>query len=101
MLSKLSAVMGTIVAMALVIVALWGWGSAQRFAAWADNPPLALWAVRCAAVSAVAAAQVLGLTFLVDVVYAPGRGREALRLVAGFVCTISLVGAIALGLVSK
>jgi len=52
---KLSGVMGATVAIALVVVALWGWGQSRVLVAKADNPQLALWAVRSAAIAALAA----------------------------------------------
>src|SRR4051812_14022833 len=101
MQKKLSALLGATVALALIIVALWGWGQAPELAEKADRPELALWAVRSAAIAALAAAQVLGLSFVVDLFYDRDRLGEWMRLLAGAVCTIALVSAIALGLVSK
>src|SRR5882672_5205921 len=102
MLAKLYEVMGGTVAVALVVVALWGWGSAADLVEKADRPLIALWAVRCGAVAALAAAQVLGMTFVVKQFHGRQRpGGEWIRLAAGLLCTVALVGAIALGIVSK
>ena len=102
MITKLYGLMGGTVAIALVMLALWGWGSAPDLVEKANEPALALWAVRCGAVAALAAAQVLGMTFVVTLFHGPERsGGQWIRLAAGFVCTIALVGAIALGIVSK
>ena len=99
---KLSGVMGATVAIALVVVALWGWGQSRVLVAKADNPQLALWAVRSAAIAALAAAQVLGLTFVVGVfIGRRDRTGEMMRLMAGFVCTFALLGAIAMALLSR
>jgi hypothetical protein len=103
MLSKVYAVMGTIIAVVLVTGALWGWGSAGQLAGRSDNPQLALWAIRSAAAGALAGAQVLGLTFLVDAIRGQNRkdgddrSGDVLRLLAGAVCTACLVGALVAG----
>jgi hypothetical protein len=101
MMSKIYAVMGIVVALLLVVAGVWGWGAAAELAVKADNQRLAAWAVRCGSIAAFAAAQVLGLTFLVDLIYTRDRAGEAMRLAAGLLCTAAVVGALALGLVSK
>ena len=94
MFSKVYALMGGTVAVALVVLALWGWGSAAGWVENADRPELALWAVRCGAIAALAAAQVLGMTFVVSLFHGPQRpGGQWLGLAAGLVCTVALVGA--------
>jgi hypothetical protein len=101
MLWKLSMMMGTTVAVSLVVVGLWGWGAAAALARGTAEPALALWAVRSGAVAALAAAQVLGMSCLVGLFYPRGRGSEMISLAAGFVCTVALLGAILLGWVSR
>ena len=101
MLSKLYAVMGAIIAVGLVVAALWAWAASSQLVARADRPELALWAVRSAAIAAIAGAQVLGLTFVVDAFYGRDRMGELMRVGAGLVCTVALVGAIAMGIVSR
>lgn len=100
MLTKLYGLMGTVIAIALVIGGLWGWTSAVRLSSHAGRPELAAWAVRGGAVAALAAAQVLGMTFLVDSIYVRDRASEIMRIAAGLVCTAGLVGALGLGLMS-
>lgn len=100
MLSKLYAVMGTTIAIGLVIAGVWGSASAVRLTSHAARPELAAWAVRGIAVAALAGAQVLGMTFIVDAIYSRDRGGEIIRLTAGLVCTAALVGALGLGLMS-
>lgn len=100
MVRKLSGLTGTLVAIGLVTAAIWGWGSAGRLAHGADRPELALWAWRSGAIAALAAAQVLGMTFLVDVFYTRDRGGEWIRLVAGALCVVALIGAAALGMIA-
>jgi hypothetical protein len=101
MLTKVSALMGTTVAIALVVVALWGWGAAEGLVRRADDPRLALWAVRSASIAALAAAQVLGLTFLADAFRGRDRAGEIMRLGAGLVCTIALISATVLGIAGR
>jgi hypothetical protein len=96
MMLRMTQIMGSLVALALLLGALWGWGQAARIADNAHSPQIALWAVRSAAVAAVAGAQVLVLSCIVGAVYRRGRMDELFRLVAGAVCTVALIGAIAL-----
>ncbi|HMB96081.1 MAG TPA: hypothetical protein VKK61_08595 [Tepidisphaeraceae bacterium] len=101
MLTKLSALLGTIVAILLVVLALWGWGDAVEMTQRADRPLAALWAIRSGAIAAFAAAQVLGMTYFVGSFYGRGKFGEWLRVAVGFVCTAALITALGLGLVSK
>jgi hypothetical protein len=101
MLNKISTILGAIVAVALVVVALWGWGASDELARRADRPIEMLWAIRSGAIAAFMAAQVLGMTFVVGAFYGRGKIGEWLRVGAGVVCTAALVGAMALGLLSK
>jgi small ligand-binding sensory domain FIST len=93
--------MGTTVAVALVVVGLWGWASAAQLASGSDKPALAVWSVRSAAVAALAGAQVLGLTFLVGAVRGRDRSAEIMKLVASAVCTAALIGCLGLAILSK
>jgi hypothetical protein len=97
----MTQVMGLIVAIALVVAALWSWGQAEWIAENARRPDLAIWAARSAAISAAAGAQVLVLTFVVGALFRRRMADEVAVLVSGAVCTIALVGAIALSLVSR
>ncbi|HVT88869.1 MAG TPA: hypothetical protein VHD56_08465 [Tepidisphaeraceae bacterium] len=100
MLSKLSGLMGTIVALGLVVAGVWGWGSAGRLSQQAGRPDLAWWAVKSGAVAALAAAQVLGMTFIVDAFYPSRRSDQYARLAAGMLCTVGLIGALGLAVAS-
>jgi hypothetical protein len=101
MLAKLSAIMGSTVAVVLVVAGTWGLASAERLSGGSDNPVLALWTVRSAAIAALAGAQVLGLTFLVGTLHGRDRSGDLMRLVATFVCTAALIGCLGLVLASK
>jgi hypothetical protein len=103
MVVRLVQVIGAVVAVALVVAALWGWGQAWRIAEDAHRPQVAVWAVRSAALAAAAAAQLLVLTCVVGALYRGRRGAadDVLRALAGLVCTIALVSAVALALAGK
>lgn len=101
MVAKIHAAMGAAVAITLVVAGMWGWGSATRLTAHAGRPELAGWAVRAASVAAFAAAQVLGMTFIVDRLYERDRAGEWLRLTAGAICTAGLIGALSMGVMSR
>jgi hypothetical protein len=101
MVAKLSVLLGTTTAIALVVLALWGWGDAMELTRRADRPMQAMWAIRSGAIAAFAAAQVLGMTYFVDAFYNRGRVGEWVRVMAGLVCTAALLGALCLGLLSK
>jgi small ligand-binding sensory domain FIST len=101
MLARLSAAMGTTIAVALVVVGLWGWASASKLVDGSDKPALALWSIRSAAVAALAGAQVLGLTCLVGSWRGRDRSAEVMKLVAGAVCTAALIGCLGLAILSK
>lgn len=100
MVSKLYSLMGTTVAIVLVIAGLWGWVGAAGLSEHASRPEVAFWAIRGGAIAAWAAAQVLTMTFVVDALYKQDRIGEWMRLTAGLVCTAALVGALGLGLMS-
>ena len=106
MLAKASGLMGAMVVVALVVVSLWGWGAAPGLVQRAEKPELALWAVRSAAIAALAAAQAIGLATVVGLFYRPragGRDRagELAGMTAGIVCTLALISAVGLGIVSS
>jgi hypothetical protein len=94
-------VMGGVIAMALLMAGLWGWGEAGRIAEYADRPQVAVWAVRSASLAALAGAQVLVITCIVGAMYRRRPVDEMLRLVAGLACTLALVSAIALALAGR
>jgi len=101
MVRRMAQVCGAVAAIALVVVALWGWGQAWRFAENAHRPNVAVWAVRSGAIAAVAAAQVLVITCAIGALYRRRPLDEMLRLLAGLVATIALVSAIALAIAGR
>jgi hypothetical protein len=100
MFAKLSISVGVIIAGILVIVSLWAWQIAPALALTQDRPDIILlWAVRAASIAAAALAQTVLLVFVVGNIYRTRAVDLLLRLMAGTVLAVSLVSAIALGLV--
>lgn len=96
-----AVIFGSIVAVALVMVALWAWIDASSLAADAANPAVMRGAAKALAVSAAAGAQVVALTLVVRRLYARHAAHDALRLLAAIVCSLSAVIAAALGLAGR
>ncbi len=100
--AKLGAILGGAVAIVLVIAAIWGWQHAQQLVGGARDPQRALWAVRSAAIGAVAAAQLMLLTFVVGGIYERrAAGSEMLRLTVAVVFGLTLIGAVVLAFAGK
>ena len=98
---RLGVVFGTVWTVVLMVAALWAWQNAGRLVEGVDPERFraASWAVRSGAVAAAAAAQVVLLTFVVGAVYRRrDRVSDLLRWGAAGVCTVAIVGAVALGL---
>jgi len=101
MLARMSGWIGALVAIALVVAALWGWSAANHLVDKSNEPGMALWAVRSGAIAAFAAAQVLGLAFVAGPFYGQNRTSDLFGLAAGIVCGLALLCAMTLGLVSR
>jgi hypothetical protein len=96
------AALGTIVAVLLMITALWAWGGAGAMAGEATRPEVERWAVRSAAVAVAAVSQLLLLTFVAGRLFEPRRfGADVLRLTVGVVAAVAIVSAVALGLAGR
>jgi len=65
MIRKIAMASACVLAMSLMVLALWAWGQAGALTAYASRPEIACWAVRSAAVSAGAMAQLLVLTLVI------------------------------------
>ena len=105
------ALVGSVAALGLMVVALWAWTRALELGAGATRPEVASWAFRSGAVAAGALAQ---LVLLTCVAHALGRvgpatatgaarplGSDVLRLSMSIVASVALVSAIALGLAGR
>ena len=100
----LTIVMGGFTGIALVVAGLWGWQEARDMVLdWgAGRPEVAAWAVRSAAVAAIAFAQVVLVTAVAGRVFRRrGMIDDIMRLTAGLVCALAVVTAIACGLAGK
>jgi hypothetical protein len=84
-----------------MIVCLWAWQTAPHLALDADKPEVVLWAVRTAAIAAGALAQTVLLVFVVGNLYRTRLLDVLLRFLTATVFAVSLISAIALGLVGR
>lgn len=100
-MAKASVVFGSVVAVALVVAALWTWQEGTRLVADSEGGPAVLWAVRAAAVAAVALAQGVLLIAVVGNVYRTRSTDLLLRVLTATVFAVSLIGAIALGMAGR
>lgn len=101
-IKQLASPIGTMIAMALMVAALWAWGRAGWIAADSQRPDVARWAVRSAAVSAGAVAQLLLLTFVAGALFRSRRfTADFARVAVGIVACVALVSAVALGLAGR
>lgn len=105
---KIVVVAAGILALSLMVLALWAWGQAGPLTAYATRPEVARWAVRSAAVSAGATAQLLVLTLVIGQLQQRQRRfrrssvtSNVMRITAGLVGSVALISAIALGLAGR
>jgi hypothetical protein len=93
----------TLIAAVMVFAGLWAWNAA---ADWVldfnvSRPEVAVWAVRSAAVGAIAAAQVVLLALVGARLYGRGKVDSAMAFTAGAVCAVACVSAVAFGLAGR
>ena len=93
--------LGGIATVMLMLAALWGWQHAEQIVADWSRPGVAAWSVRCLAIGAAAGAQIVCLSLVVGRLYERDLLSEVMQLVAGLLCTLALVSAIALGLAGR
>ena len=101
MVSKVMIGLGILLSTALVFVSLWAWQQAPHLAFSEDRPDVILWAVRTASVAAGALAQTVLLVLVVGNIYRTRMVDVLMRLLTATVFAVSLVSAIALGLVGR
>ncbi|HEY2588523.1 MAG TPA: hypothetical protein VGI81_22470 [Tepidisphaeraceae bacterium] len=92
------------VSVALVVAVLWAWQGAQDVVLdhWvANRPDLAEWAVRIAAIAAIALAQMMLAAFVAGRVYRRGILDSVLTVTAGIVFALASIGAVACGLAAR
>jgi hypothetical protein len=94
---------GAAIAVALVLLGLYGWRHAGEIVERWDptRPAVAAWAVRSAAVAAAAGAQLVLLALVTGRLYRRQLFDDVLSLSAGLVGAVALVAAIALGLAGR
>ena len=96
-----SIILGSLVAAALMVAALWSWRAAPPQFFDAERPDIILLAQRAGAVAAAALAQTIILILVVGNIYRPRTADLVLRLLMILVFSVSLVSAIALGLAGR
>ncbi len=89
------------VSLGLVIAGLWLWQHASVLASDASRPDVAGWAVRCAAVAAIAGAQAMLSLFVVTAFFERDFFTSAIRFTAGLVGGAAVVSAVALGFAGR
>jgi hypothetical protein len=95
--------LGTAWAIGLVVLGLWGWEAADAVVTrvgW-ENRSIGAWAVRCAAIAAVALAQAVLIALVVERVYRRDRVCGVAKLSALFAFMVCAVSAIALGFAGR
>ena len=99
---QLAGAIGTMIALVLMVTALWAWGRAGWIAADATRPDVARWAVRSGAVSVAAVAQLVLLTFVAAPIFRRRNfSADLARLAVSVVACVALVSAVALGLAGR
>ena len=113
MIKTMGSTIGAVIGVALVVAALWSWNEAARLAMFWKSPDIGAWAIRSAAVAAVAGAQALLLMCVASQGF-PRRSRAeghhasrrdvfatGLKLGAGLICAGAMVSAVALGFAGR
>jgi hypothetical protein len=98
---RVAIVFGGMMTVALMLAALWGWQHAGRIVEDWSRPGIGAWSIRCLAIGVAAGAQIICLTLVVGRLYSRDLFAEVMKLVAGLLCTLALVSAIALGLAGR
>ncbi len=101
MAKTLLTLFGSVVAVALMVTAIWAWFDAVPLAQSLPRGDALKWAARCLAIASAAGAQVVLITFVLGGLYQFRSLHEALRLTAAIVCCVAAVSAAALGLVAQ
>jgi hypothetical protein len=101
MRSRIVMLIGSLLAIGLMVAGMWAWQRGPHLAFDATRPDIALWAVRSAAVAAAALAQALVLLLVVGNLYRTRALDVVLRAAAAAVFLVALVSAVALGLAGR
>jgi hypothetical protein len=98
------AIPAAVVAAATVVAGMWAWQQAQDLVldyGAAGRPDIEAWAIRSAAVAAIALAQVILLTLVVGRFYRRGVFDAVLALTSVIVFALATAGAVACGLAGR
>lgn len=98
---RILIVLGSLATVAMMLMALWGWQHAAQVVSDWSRPGVAAWSVRCLALGLAAGAQVVCMSLVVGRLYRRDSLADAFALLAGLLCTLSLVSALALGLAGR
>jgi len=99
---QLAGAMSSVIALGLMVMALWVWGRAGWIAADATRPDIATLAVRSGAVSVAAIAQLVLLTFVAAPIFRPRNfSADLARVAVSVVACVAIVSAVALGLAGR
>ena len=103
MRNTLVAFPAALMAGVMVFASLRAWNAAGDWVLdWnVTRPEVSVWAVRCAAVGVIAAAQVILLALVGARLYGRGKLDSALTVTAGAVCAVACVSAVAFGLAGR
>ncbi len=105
MIARMRIGMGTVTGIALMVLALWMWGSSDELsralAGSTGRPELECWAVRCMAIAAGAGAELLLLTSIVSAIYTRRFFDEILRTATGLLACVAVLGAMTLALMGR
>jgi len=92
---------GGVLAVGLMLFAMWVWFDAAELALASERPEILRWAVRALSIAAAAGAQIIVLTLVVGRLYSSRSAHDGLRLTAALICCIAAVTAAALGLAAQ
>ncbi len=101
MKQTLTMLIGAVLAVGLMLMAIWVWFDAADLALSSERPDILRWAARSLAIAAGAGAQIIVLTLVVGRMFAHRSAHDGLRLTAALVCCIAAVTAAALGLAAQ
>lgn len=92
---------GGLLAVMLMVVAIWVWFDAADLALRSEHPDTLRWAARALAIAAAAGAQIIVLSLVVGRMYQHRASHDVLKLTAALICCLAAVTAAALGLAAQ
>ena len=101
MARPMTVLVGSAVAVGLMVAAMWAWFDLPDRAVGAQRADVLMWAAKSLAIAAAAGAQIILITFVIGRLYRFKSVHDALRLTAALVCCIAAIAAAALGLAAQ